>query len=600
MLRPMLVLVALLNLLFWIQPIQAFVYHHLGDFSHGPVFSIGSEDAPPPRSNDSPVLQKPVLGRSKVRLELYDTPADNDDEERNCTHRTVPSQLELELMQRILQLEQLAASQQVQIRHLTGQVKGLTDNMSAFDQVIELLREAGRTVQGEQRQQRSAQENNNAGMGAESSSSATSSKNRPKDSPTVMDPLETEGLFSSAPSSVMDAADAAGAAVLAGLLAGKQRMLVDVRDAELTFDPENSETLVQFIELAILPVAAGLEGLRSQRNRLKIVFPTVSHLLMYRRSMALAAPEVVALSTLGFDPVEKKDNLVVIVVPSPDDEEGLGAMNELLRNKSLTQPVVVINHHMLPVSGPASGFDVAYHLRLLSVQYMTGENSQEFFQQSQKPFGDGSNVSEKLRDKADVPAELDSSMLPEDEAGVETTTANASSSDDVSTDSISFMTNDMDCDDIQGDVSNNSSRPLDTNSGSTTSSEAPVDSKVRDDALEAAVKHAQEIGLNRGTTRAMVIRAYPQPWHVFVDTSPDTDADFEVAALFDEEPTSDEVNLAIVECLEGSEHEDELVAQEMQKAFELGQLDRVSEMLSKMGIEDIDDEEDDMSGEDTV
>jgi hypothetical protein len=59
--------------------------------------------------------------------------------------------------------------------------------------------------------------------------------------------------FGNSPTSVMDAADAAGAA----MLAGKLRMLVDVRDSELNTNPD---TLVQFIELAILPVAAGLEG----------------------------------------------------------------------------------------------------------------------------------------------------------------------------------------------------------------------------------------------------------------------------------------------------------------------------------------------------
>ena len=75
-----------------------------------------------------------------------------------------------------------------------------------------------------------------------------------------------------------------------------------------------------------------------------------------------------------------------------------------------------------------------------------------------------------------------------------------------------------------------------------------------------------------------------RPWHVFVDTSPDTDADFEVAATFDEEPSQDDVNFAIVECLEGSEREDELVAQQMQQALEAGQLDRVSEMLGMIAV----------------
>lgn len=48
---------------------------------------------------------------------------------------------------------------------------------------------------------------------------------------------------------------------------------------------------------------------------------------------------------------------------------------------------------------------------------------------------------------------------------------------------------------------------------------------------------------------------------------------------FDTEPTQEDVNYAIVECLEGSEREDEIVAQQMQAALEAGQLNRVSEML---------------------
>ena len=45
------------------------------------------------------------------------------------------------------------------------------------------------------------------------------------------------------------------------------------------------------------------------------------------------------------------------------------------------------------------------------------------------------------------------------------------------------------------------------------------------------------------------------------------------------EPTQEDVNYAIVECLEGSEREDEIVAQQMQAALESGQLNRVSDML---------------------
>lgn len=60
-----------------------------------------------------------------------------------------------------------------------------------------------------------------------------------------------------------------------------------------------------------------------------------------------------------------------------------------------------------------------------------------------------------------------------------------------------------------------------------------------------------------------------RPWHVFVDISPATDADFVVAATFDNEPRIEEINMSIVECLEGSEREDEIVAQQMQQALDI-------------------------------
>ena len=88
---------------------------------------------------------------------------------------------------------------------------------------------------------------------------------------------------------------------------------------------------------------------------------------------------------------------------------------------------------------------------------------------------------------------------------------------------------------------------------------------------------------------------------MFVDVSPDTDAAFEVAAIFDEEPTAEELNLAIVECLEGSEREDELVAQQMQQALEDGQLENVSNMIGEaLGIyeDESDDDEDDEDKDD--
>merc|ERR1719464_464014 len=249
--------------------------------------------------------------------------------------------------------------------------------------------------------------------------------------------------------------------------------------------------------------------------------------------MALAAPEVVALSTLGFDPVEKRDKLVVIVAPQPDDEEGIQAIKDLLTPSEegvqpIQQPVVILNYHMLPFSGINLDFETVYHLRLLAVQYMADSEVEELFEQ----LNGGGNSTKGGN------VEKDSDVVEEE-------------------------------------------------------------NNAHDEALENAMKHAHEIGVNEGITRAMVIRAYPRPWHIFVDLSPDTDSDFEVAATFDKEPTMDEVNLAIVECLEGSEREDEIVAQQMQQALEDGQLNQVSSMISEaLGKYIDDDDEDDMSMDD--
>lgn len=69
-----------------------------------------------------------------------------------------------------------------------------------------------------------------------------------------------------------------------------------------------------------------------------------------------------------------------------------------------------------------------------------------------------------------------------------------------------------------------------------------------------------------------------------MDTSPGTDADFEVAGTFAEEPTMEEINFSIVECLEGSEREDEIVAKQMQQALDEGQLDGVKGIIDELDI----------------
>mmetsp|Transcript_42187 Transcript_42187/g.101484 ORF Transcript_42187/g.101484 Transcript_42187/m.101484 type:complete len:788 (+) Transcript_42187:210-2573(+) len=492
------------------------------------------------------------------------------------------AKLEAKYVTRISRLEEMVSRQEVELHKLRKQCAELGQVSKSFADLLNLLRESPSLnpdgMGGSQPSSSSTSSTSSSGSSSSSSStsdvsssspsssSSTSGKQTNSSNQKVIESFDDAMIFGRAPSSVIDAADAAGTAILAGMLGGKQRMLIDVRDAELSSDPE---TLVQFIELSILPVAAGLEGLKSTRNRVKIVFPKVSQLLEYRRTMALAAPEVVALSTLDFDPVEENDKLVVVVAPEPDDDEGIDALKNLLapvdstgvanERQPIQQPVVLLNYHMHPP--PVSGleeFETAYHLRLLAVQYMSATAAQQYMEQIQTE-----------NDK-----EVDEAL-------------NQDSSNDleVMKSSNSEVVKDTDEEDIKSvDQEENDDDDVDVDV---------------DDELESAVKHAHDVGMNQGTTRAMVIRAFPRPWHVFVDVSPDTDADFEVAATFDDEPTPEELNMAIVECLEGSEREDELVAQQMQQALEEGQLDNVSDMISKvLNTEDEDDDDDDDEDDD--
>jgi hypothetical protein len=357
------------------------------------------------------------------------TPDDKEGGNNNEDQSEKLSKLERKMMKRVIRLEALVAKQAIEIHRLTETCDQLTETTDAFVRIIQLLRDKGLDS-----------DINLQNPESEESTGTTATK-KPislDDAPSrIIESFDDSVIFGTAPASVINAADAAGAAILAAMLGGKQRMLVDVRDAELSTDPE---TLVQFIELSILPVAAGLEGLKSTRNRVKIVFPKVSQLLEYRRTMALAAPEVVALSTLGFDPVEKKDKLVVIVAPEPDDKEGLAAMRELLLptdpdKQPIQQPVVILNYHMIPVSDLPVDFETAYHLRLLTVQFMSSDDANEYFEQFQN---------EAEEEKAE---EVDDDEVPP---------------------------------------------------------------KIEDAALEAAMKHAHEVGMSQGITRAMVIRAYPR------------------------------------------------------------------------------------------
>ena len=405
-------------------------------------FKSERKKLPPPRQNQG------GSGNTKNNASGSDDGADND------------------MKKRIVHLETIVSNQMTEIQKLRRDVDDLSRAAGVLSKVVDVLRKAGMQIDDEDQ-----------AIVIEDDEDDDEVRTAPTQRPVVKKKTmhyEME-IFGIAPKSVTDAADTAGASMLSAILAGKHRMLVDVRDAELTRDPK---LLVEFIELAILPVAAGLEGLDSVRNRVKIVFPTVKELMSYRKSMALAAPEVVSLSTLGFDPVDERDNLIVVVAPSPDDMAGVAAMEKLIArtdknyvepDRRITQPVVVMNHHMLPVDMARFGkFTTVYHLRLLSVQYMTGTSAPEFVTK-EKPKAKSEDGDESMDDTESVEEKVLSGTKQQtpDSAG-----------------------------------------PLENQSNG--SSISVQDKSEEEDALEAAMTHAHEIGFHQGVTRAMVIRAYPK------------------------------------------------------------------------------------------
>ena len=454
--------------------------------------------------------------------------------------KSTTSPIVKDMKNRITQLERLVAAQTVELLKLRQECKDLTEAATAFTQVVELLRQAGLTTK---LPNTSAPISNSRGDSKTldshkdvktSSREAKQQQQPPVDSngPALVlgsrapeyEYFDDSEIFGKAPTSVIDAADAAGAAILAAMLAGKLRMLVDVRDAELNTNPD---TLVQFIELAILPVAAGLEGLSSAakddedddeegrggdtkenqtntqqyqqpdvqyHHRVKVVLPTVSKLLEYRKSMCLSAPDVVALSVLGFGSVEEKDNLVVFIAPSPDNEEGLQNMMDILNPKNpldkLRQPVVVLNHHMLPLpSYYSQNFEVVYHLRLLSVQYMatTGSTSSN---------GSTATTGDELPSRDYIERLL--------EAQRRGTIVTITEEGETKEDSLTEGTNITSINDGGIDVAPSERK------ASNIDDEYEGHVEENDEALEAAMTHAYGTGIHQGLTRAMVIRAYPR------------------------------------------------------------------------------------------
>jgi len=79
-------------------------------------------------------------------------------------------------------------------------------------------------------------------------------------------------------------------------------------------------------------------------------------------------------------------------------------------------------------------------------------------------------------------------------------------SDDANTDNSSFEMSS----ELESDILNDGSDEDRTNDSNDSSQAGADRSEEDDEALEAAMIHAHELGVHQGVTRAMVIRAYPK------------------------------------------------------------------------------------------
>lgn len=237
-----------------------------------------------PRATAFPWISYPVNLTPPTSTKLFaaddEIPLNNDEDYDANEMERVKHDLDI-LETRLRNLEALTASQQVDLRKLKNENDELVLTLRKLSELIDVLKDAGLT--GSNIRSNVKRPRSGVGRLGDEDEDEEEEYYLVDDVDSDSSPMlyeyeyfDDEEIFGSAPSSVIEAADSAGAAILAAMLAGQRRMLVDVRDAELTNNPE---VLAQFVELSVLPVAAGLEGLNAERNRVKIVFPTVSQLL---------------------------------------------------------------------------------------------------------------------------------------------------------------------------------------------------------------------------------------------------------------------------------------------------------------------------------
>ena len=142
-----------------------------------------------------------------------------------------------DIQKRVVQLEMIVSNQMAEIQKLRREIDDMSQQAAIFANVVNILREAGLRID----------EDENVVVGGlmgdeiENEDGVIGGDNTPFQQQMIHDDME---IFGIAPKSVTDAADAAGASILSAILAGKQRMLVDVRDADFNIDPAEVEKAI--------------------------------------------------------------------------------------------------------------------------------------------------------------------------------------------------------------------------------------------------------------------------------------------------------------------------------------------------------------------
>lgn len=165
---------------------------------------------------------------SYITTRLFATSASDDDDiddNENDTQQMGTNGTD-DILRRQVQLERLVAKQAVVLSKMQSRISELTDIVNKFSTIVELLETAGLSINDEDEIQIELPSDYEK---VREDDDDDDIENVPQMQRSWLDYeySETE-IFGTAPTSVTEAADSAGAAILAAMLAGKLRMLVDV------------------------------------------------------------------------------------------------------------------------------------------------------------------------------------------------------------------------------------------------------------------------------------------------------------------------------------------------------------------------------------